>query len=255
MSKITRRAYKRKKIIMGASLLGGVGLVSTGFAAWVLSSSTETKPSAQMSVGTVDDKNMEFQNVITYKTGDSTKAEDNTFHFEPLATDTTGRVRYDGSNAQSLSITVEGKLSHAQNLGNMTVQLNVAADSKDSFESAVSTKKYIVAPEAYLESALTVWSKPSGEGSGDVAGTKFTSNMTSEQGEKTLSFTYVVEFAWGTAFGGENPGEYFDGAGKDVPQTGSETVPESSSVRGILTDLHALLDNIQLELVITANPD
>ena len=254
MSKITRRAYKRKKIIMGASLLGGVGLVSTGFAAWVLSSSTETKPSASMSVGVVDDKNMEFQNVITYKTGDGTKAEDNTFHFEPLATDTTGRVRYDGENAQSLSITVEGKLLHAQNLGNMTAQLSVAEASKSNFESAI-TKGYIVAPEAYLASALTVWSKPSGEGSGDVAGTKFTSTMASEQSEKTLSFTYVVEFAWGTAFGGENPGEYFDGAGIAVPQGHQGDAVDAGTVAGILGDLHALLDSIQLELVLTANPD
>lgn len=255
MSKITRRAYKRKKIIMGASLLGGVGLVSTGFAAWVLSSSTETKPSASMSVGVVDDKNMEFQNVITYKTGDGTKSIDNTFHFEPLATDTTGRVRYDGANAESLSITVEGKLLHAQNLGNMTAQLSVAADSKSNFDSAVE-KGYIVAPEAYLESALTVWDKPTGETTGhDIAGTKFTSNMTSEQAEKTLSFTYVVVFAWGTAFGGENPGEYFDGAGKDVPQGHQGDAADAGTVAGILGDLHTLLDSVQLELVLTANPD
>ena len=39
MSKITRRTYKRKKILMGAALFGAVGLVSTGFAAWVLSAS------------------------------------------------------------------------------------------------------------------------------------------------------------------------------------------------------------------------
>lgn len=254
MSKITRRAYKRKKIIMGASLLGGVGLVSTGFAAWVLSSSTEVKPSASMSVGTVDDKNMEFTTPITYKTGDSNKASDSTFHFEPLASDTHGRVRYDGENAESLSITVEGQLLHAQNLGEMTVQLTVAEASKANFDSAVS-KGYIVAPEAYLASALTVWSKPAGEGSGDVAGTEFTSTMSSEQAEKTLSFTYVVEFAWGAAFGGENPGEYFDGAGSEVPQGHQGDAADAGTVAGILGDLHTLLDSVQLELVLTANPD
>ena len=33
MSKITRRSYKRKKIVMGVALFGAIALVSTGFAA------------------------------------------------------------------------------------------------------------------------------------------------------------------------------------------------------------------------------
>ena len=61
MSKITRRSYKRKKIIMGAALFGAVGLVSTGFAAWVLSASTSVEQKASLNVGTISDKNMSFE--------------------------------------------------------------------------------------------------------------------------------------------------------------------------------------------------
>ena len=63
MSKITRRSYKRKKIIMGVVLFGAVGLVSTGFAAWVLSASATSDNSANLKVGTVSDNSMTFENV------------------------------------------------------------------------------------------------------------------------------------------------------------------------------------------------
>jgi len=243
MSKITRRSYKRKKIIMGASLFGAVGLVSTGFAAWVLSASaTETKQ-ASMSVGVVSDKNMEFQNVIIYKTGDDNKVADNTFHFEPLASDNQGRVRYDGENAESLSLTVEGELTHAQNLGDMTAIITVEAEG---FASAIS-KNYVVAPEAYKTNAVTLW-----DDGADVS-EKFDGTLSGET-DKTLSFTYVVDFAWGSFFGGVNPGIYFDGAGAEVPQGSAGDAADAGTVAGYLEDLHTLLDTVTLSLTLTANP-
>ena len=40
MVKMTRKSYKRRKIILGVSLFSSVALVSTGFAAWVLAFSS-----------------------------------------------------------------------------------------------------------------------------------------------------------------------------------------------------------------------
>ena len=37
MAKLTRKSYKRKKVAFAAVVLGGVALVSSGFAAFVLS--------------------------------------------------------------------------------------------------------------------------------------------------------------------------------------------------------------------------
>ena len=36
MAKLTRKSYKRKKIAFAAVILGGVALVSSGFAAWLV---------------------------------------------------------------------------------------------------------------------------------------------------------------------------------------------------------------------------
>ena len=250
MSKITRRSYKRKKIIMGAALFGAIGLVSTGFAAWVLSAPANTQQNANLSVGAVSDKNMKFDNVVTYKTGDANKVADNTYHFEPLATDNNGRVRYDGTNAEMLSLTVAGTLSHVQNLGKLSAQITIEnATSKTNFDSAL-TKEYVVAPEAYSDTAITLFE------SNAVVSTNFSQETTGDA-DKTMAFTYVVEFSWGDFFANANPGIYFDDvvAGQAYPQGSIDSPATEESVGGILKDLHDLLDQVELTLTLTADPN
>ena len=71
MSKITRRSYKRKKIVMGVALFGAIALVSTGFAAWVLSASAQNQQQGNIKVGEVSDKSMAVQNVKIYGMNDA----------------------------------------------------------------------------------------------------------------------------------------------------------------------------------------
>ena len=250
MSKITRRSYKRKKIIMGASLFGAIGLVSTGFAAWVLSAPAVQEQTSSLSVGTVSDKNMKFENVTIYKTGDGTKTYDDTFHFEPLESDTTGRVRYDGTNSESLSLTVAGQLKHVQNLGEINATITVGLKKSD-LDTAIDTG-YVVAPAAYKATentpAVTLWNNQG-------ATTSLFAATVDEETDKTMTFTYEVKFTWGSFFDGQNPGEYFDGAGSSIPQGSLSSPVTENSVGGHLNNLHALLDGIQLTLTLTANPN
>lgn len=266
MSKITRKSYKRKKIILGVSLFGGIGLVSTGFAAWVLSSSTTESKSSSLSVGLVSDKNMSFSNVNIHKTGAN---DDPVYHFEPAKDDNTGRVRYDGENYESLSLTVDGTLSQVQNLGTIkaiiTVEGNAADTSADhrypartateakaALDEAI-TKKYVVAPTAYKTSETLLWDEDYTEAA-KANYDNFVATIAGEN-DKTMTFSYEVAFAWGEAFEGDNPSIYFDGNGASVPQgTGADTYADGT-VGGILNDLHSLLDGIQLKLTLTANPN
>lgn len=266
MSKITRKSYKRKKIILGVSLFGGIGLVSTGFAAWVLSSSTTESKSASLSVGLVSDKNMSFSDVTIHKTGAN---DDPVYHFEPAKDDYTGRVRSDGQNVESLSLTVDGKLSQVQNLGEIKAIITVegnAADTSDlhrypartateakaALDEAI-TKKYVVAPTAYKTSETLLWDKDYTEAT-KANYDNFVATIAGEN-DKTMTFSYEVAFAWGDAFKGVNPSIYFDGEGANVPQgTGTDTYTDGT-VGGYLNDLHSLLDGIQLKLTLTANPN
>lgn len=266
MSKITRKSYKRKKIILGVSLFGGIGLVSTGFAAWVLSSSTTESKSASLSVGLVSDKNMTFSDVTIHKTGAN---DDPVYHFEPAKDDYTGRVRSDGENVESLSLTVDGKLSQVQNLGEIKAIITVegnAADTSDlhrypartaeeakaALDLAIS-REYVLAPTAYKTTETTLWDKNYTDATKENYD-NFVATITGEN-DKTMTFSYEVAFKWGEAFNFINPSLYFDGAGVSVPQgTGSDKF-EDGTVGGYLNDLHSLLDGIQLKLTLTANPN
>ena len=237
MSKITRRSYKRKKIIMGVALFGAIGLVSTGFAAWVLSASANNQQPANLKVGAVSDKSMTFNNVkvFGYDTNPDSLTfgeliETNDFSFNPLASDTTGRVRFGrGEEGQDvgerLTLTVKGEVKEAQNLGS----LKVSFDSIPAALTEAVTKKYVTMPACATEQnvAFTL----SGEGLSKVA-----------------SFEYDISFEWGETFGFMNPGEYYD---EDVE--GREV--ETSVVREKLDDLHTLLDNVQLKATFVAIPN
>ena len=105
MVKMTRKSYKRRKIILGVSLFSSVALVSTGFAAWVLASQAEEEKTGNITVGTVSDSsikisNVQFEGNIDY------------FRFEPKKEDTTGRVRRGNDERyENLSVTVTGEIS------------------------------------------------------------------------------------------------------------------------------------------------
>lgn len=260
MSKITRRSYKRKKIIMGASLFGAIGLVSTGFAAWVLSAPTSTTVGpTNLNVGDVTDKNMEFKDVKTYKTGTDTEYDE--YHFEPAADDKSGRVRLGGEQAESLKLDVKGQLLRVQNLGNIQGIISVENPTqKANFDLAIQ-RGYIVAPEAYKSSETALWTK------GDPQPTlnaNFTATIADDavSGDKVMTFKYEVFFTWGSAFGGQNPSLYFDaepqysGIATGTPDDAYDAEhPENNTVGAILKNMHDLLDGVSLTLTLTANPD
>ena len=232
MSKITRRSYKRKKIVMGLALFGAIGLVSTGFAAWVLSASASHPVDPNIKVGAVSDKSMEFDNVKIYGLNDAgEEIETSNYSFNPRFGDNTGRVRF-GSNegadeGERLALTVKGQIKEAQNLGTLKVSFDAIPDK---LAQAVEAG-YIVLP-ACAESAQTIPFTP-------FEGT----------GSQTLDFEYEIAFEWGETFGGVNPGDYYDqasGAGHDA----SITV-----VKETLEAMHTLLDTVQFSVTFEAIPN
>ena len=177
MAKMTRKSYRRKKIILGVSLFASVALISTGFAAWVLASQAEATAEGNVTVGTVTDSSIKIENV---------HLSANSFLFEPKESDTTGRVRNDDTNFENLTITVTGDITPATYVSEATIQLEVPEGVKTA---AGDTKNYIVLPTCVAApQELTL-----------VAG----------EGD-TKTFSYDITFAWGSAFNGLNPGEYYD---------------------------------------------
>lgn len=180
MAKITRKSYRRKRVVLGAVLLGGVALVSTGFAAWVLSANaTETLPS-NVKVGVISDNEMKIKL--------DGASMNQTISFNAPSTDTTGRIRYgsDEIGAENLTITVSGEITNATYLNHLSIKMDTIAPITAAIEA-----NYI---------ALV--------NSDNWYGNEFTIPTTGEGSTKT--FSYTLGFKWGTAFGDRNPSIYYD---------------------------------------------
>ena len=189
MAKITRKSYRRKRVVLGAVLLGGVALVSTGFAAWVLSANANETISSNVKVGVISDNEMTIS--LDHESFDQT------ISFNAPSTDTTGRIRYgsDEIGAENLTITVSGEITNATYLNRLTIKMDKITSITAGIEA-----NYIALVNA-----------------DDWYGNEFTIPTTGEG--STKSFSYELGFKWGTAFGGVNPSIYYDEDGKEVTDT------------------------------------
>ncbi len=223
MAKLTRNSYKRKIILFGVIVFMSIALISTGFAAWVMSQEKKQSKSGNVTVGAVTEGNIE---VIL----DELTVKD--FKFEPKESDTTGRVRNDNTNFESLTVTVTGTIKNTQFLKEATIKMNV----KDTVKQA-ETAGYIILPEcANSEVVLTL----------------------TESGTNEKKFSYDITFKWGSKFGGENPGEYYDSAAFNPSEgelssfEGTQEEKITAYIKSVLDAFHALMDTSTYEVVVTA---
>lgn len=223
MAKLTRNSYKRKIILFGVIVFMSIALISTGFAAWVMSQEKKQSTSGNVTVGAVTEGNIE---VIL----DELTVKD--FKFEPKESDTTGRVRNDKTNFESLTVTVTGTIKNTQFLKEATIKMNV----KDAVKQA-ETAGYIILPEcANSEVVLTL----------------------TESGTNEKKFSYDITFKWGSKFGGENPGEYYDSAAFNPSEEelngfeGTQEEKITAYIKSVLNAFHTLMDTSTYEVVVTA---
>lgn len=184
MARLTRNSYKRKIVLFGIFIFASIALISTGFAAWVMSTNAKESTSpGNVSVGTVKDSSLKIKNI---------KLEGTQFVFEPSRGDNTGRVRVDADAEEtkayeSLSVTLTGTVSLKKYLGSLTIKLSVVEPDSDhptkfadGIKKAVELK-YIVLPECFSKTGKVI----TFSGSDDA--TEYNINET-------------IAFAWGDAF-------------------------------------------------------
>lgn len=224
MAKLTRNSYKRKIILFGVIVFMSIALISTGFAAWVMSQEKKQSKSGNVSVGAVTEGNIE---VIL----DELTVKD--FKFEPKENDKTGRVRNDGTNFESLTVTVTGTIKNTQFLKEATIKMNV----QNQVNQAV-TDGYIVLPEC--------------------AGKEVVLTLTDGGSESEKKFTYDITIEWGSKFGNVNPGEYYDSDAFSPTEeelkgfSGTQEEKITAYIKSVLDAFHELLDTATYEVVVTA---
>ena len=96
--KMTRNSYKRRIIVIGIMVFACIALISTGFAAWIISTNATAEQNGNISVGKVTDSSITIEDV---------QLSSSNFYFEPAEGDTTGRIRNNDTDpSESLSVTV-----------------------------------------------------------------------------------------------------------------------------------------------------
>lgn len=224
MAKITRKSYKRKKIVLGATLFASIALISTGFAAWVISQDATNKPEGTIGIGTVKDGAVDFVGV---------KQSTNKFVFDCKADDKDGRVYFEedetNKGGELLSVTVSGYIKQPKYFKSLTVSMTVP----ESITTAANEEhKYIVLP-ACVTTTQTI--TPAESNYTVLESDTELINAGCTAGEELLPFSYEIKFAWGDAFKTLNPGIYFDDE-----ESGGKAV-ELTEVKRIMNDFKTVL--------------
>ena len=124
MARLTKKSYKRKRIAIGLSLFASTALVSTGFAAWIVSSQANAEGNGSVSIGQIKDAALKIEIENADNVGK--------FSFGPLAEDNRGLVKFDDTDGESenLTITINGTFENAQYLNNLTIRMDEVTTSR-----------------------------------------------------------------------------------------------------------------------------
>ena len=197
---------KRKNILLAASLFGSVAIVSTGFAAWVITGNATDTAQGSVIVDTVDDQRYSFSASV---------AEDEKIQFgAPSGTyENPSGAWLTSNNAVVDDLTAVVNITNFKQGGETTsiTQDNLAAtlsikDSENSGNSVTLTNLLnTLVEQNYLSYSFVIASTGTGTG------------------------TVTLSFQWGTALGGEsrqNPLVYFNStyATYDTKLTNTVTV-------------------------------
>lgn len=253
MAKLTRRSYKRKKVAFAAVILGGVALVSSGFAAWILTGNANQGNSGGVNVGTIQNDTLKMKVYCAdgtgNKKGDAITDKANTGDY----------FSFDADEKDTKQITTEGlqkgethpdriyhgsrDSEHPEKLSNTYVievtsktdslgSFNITMDTGDkSFESVVKAK-FITLPDCFKSSGVVV-SPDDGSGNwpSSASGLSNDKCLISKTGDEkdgfTWTFTYTISFKWGDRFNGKNPCYFFD---SDDTSINSETTRADAEI-------------------------
>ncbi len=206
---MTRNSFKRKAIIFGVMVFMSIALISTGFAAWIISTNKGGEKTGNIQVGVISEKNIQVLDI---------KLSADSFEFEPAKDDNNGRLRWDSSKYEVLSTTVTAYVTNTQYLKELNIKLDL---SQAVGVQNAATAKYINLPACVT--AVNVNDAHLVElGTGE----DFQYNNSKKYSELTETekaacgtikkLTYEIKFTWGEKFGNTNPSLYYDDAGKEI---------------------------------------
>lgn len=270
MKKVTRHAFSKKAIMITASLFVTLALITTGFAAWLISSGASGEGTGNITTATIDDARLGLTVAM---------AEGKDFVcFGPQADDNHPDIRYKKPKAgekddkEVLTATVTGTIKNYDRLKefNITIKISDKAltaagytwtGTNEGESSRTYTynaeKAYISLPEYAVDTDGRFLPLPSDTSKTTApktisAGDSMFTDGTTENEKK---FTFDVTFGWGEKFEGCNPGRYLDREVADHLPDKTYTVDEKleimTELRSLFEDGSKNVDAANLKFVVT----
>lgn len=215
---------KRKTLTLAISVFALLAIISVGFASWVITRQDQSKPAeGSISVETINGEVNYLEEV--------TIAKDDIIHFGTPATMDIENAWLTASSAKTQDLTATLKIVLTKNLVegekiNLTFKVDDSDPTKKAaYEAAIATNptssNYIKAPVFKM---------------GGTEVTELTSDNFSPNASGKYEAVVTIAFDWGTAFGGQNPYNYYNG----LPFT-----PENVSAANTALSALAALDGIK----------
>lgn len=271
MKKVTRHAFSKKAIMITASLFVTLALITTGFAAWLISSGASGEGTGNITTATIDDARLGLTVAM---------AEGKDFVcFGPQADDTVPHIMYEApkegekDDKEVLTATVTGTIKNYDRLKefNITIKISDKALTAAGYtwtetnEGSLKNRTYtynagnacISLPEYAVDTAGRFLPLPSDTSKTTApktisAGDSMFTDGTTENEKK---FTFDVTFGWGEKFKGCNPGRYLDREEADHLPDKTYTVDEKKEImtelRSLFEDESKNVDAANLKFVVT----
>lgn len=272
MKKVTRHAFSKKAIMITASLFVTLALITTGFAAWLISSGASGEGTGNITTATIDDAHLGLTVAM---------AEGKDFVcFGPQADDKVPHIMYDPpkdgkkDDKEVLTATVTGTIKNYVRLKefNITIKISDKAltaagyewtetgegSSKSRTYTYSAEKAYIALPGYAVDTDGRFLPLPS-----DTSKTTAPKTISAEDSMFTAgananekNFTFDVTFGWGEKFKGCNPGKYLDREeGPDHLPSETYTVEQKleimTELRRLFVDESGNVDAANLKFVVT----
>ncbi len=271
MKKVTRHAFSKKAIMITASLFVTLALITTGFAAWLISSGASGEGTGNITTATIDDARLGLTVAM---------AEGKDFVcFGPQADDTVPHIMYEApkegekDDKEVLTATVTGTIKNYDRLKefNITIKISDKALAAAGYtwpetnegslknrtytynagNACISLPEYAVDTDGRFLPLPSDTSKTTAPKTISAGDSMFTDGTT----ENEKKFTFDVTFGWGEKFKGCNPGRYLDREEADHLPDKTYTVDEKKEImtelRRLFEDESKNVDAANLKFVVT----
>lgn len=254
MKKVTRHAFSKKAIMITASLFVTLALITTGFAAWLISSGKTGESTGNITTATIDDARLGLTVAM---------AEGKDFVcFGPQADDDHPDIRYIGpvgdekDDREVLVATVTGTINNYVRLKEFNITIKISDKAlkaagytwTETGEGSLKNRTYtynagnacISLPEYAVDTDgrfLPLPSDPSNKTTAPKTISAGDSMFTDGATENEKRFTFDVTFGWGEKFKGCNPGRYLDREVADHLPDKTYTVDEKMEIMTKLLNL------------------